>query len=536
VRPPRADGNNEGNTVKDQAIQTKANHDDTAARQPAAGPNGAAAAPPAYGIDFLDRPGAAVNRGGLPDKLKTGMESLSGLSMDDVRVHYHSDRPARLGALAYTQGTNIYVGPGQEQHLAHEAWHVVQQKEGRVRAAAQVKGVPVNDDPALEREADHMGDRSLAPASSAGDMSIGNIPPINSGTLGPQPEGPAAIVQRAKKKKHDDLKDSEESDDESSEDESKAEQRKKRLKKSGYNVDNSTPASGYVIKGLEAPQGRTFQPKNDEERLDQLMRQMTTGFLEKNKKGVEFQAMFIPDRKILLLASNKTDINQQIFKDIQKADTFPEYFQDMTSDLIIEKPGKTKRGKQKVVPKAQRDNAPKRRSTKFNQRLASEKRRTQLKDKKHEKSFEFVDFLTNLETSDIHQFDATTKFEDSKMYILKKNATVQNSTKEEHAEVNFFPLKDKLGLESDEFHIAGPKCPCATCRQKGFEKGAFDEHGDTGKLFPGQLPMNIDKETFDEAFLQAVAKRQATHDTTASANYQYLQSESELEFSSSDSD
>lgn len=69
------------------------------------------------------------NTTGLPDTLKAGIENLSGLSMDDVQVHYHSSQPAEVQALAYTQGTEIHVGPGQEKHLPHEAWHVVQQKQ-----------------------------------------------------------------------------------------------------------------------------------------------------------------------------------------------------------------------------------------------------------------------------------------------------------------------------------------------------------------------------------------------------------------------
>lgn len=63
----------------------------------------------------------------MPDHMKTGIEELSGFSMDDVRVHYNSDKPSTVQALAYTQGTDIHVAPGQEQHLPHEAWHVAQQ-------------------------------------------------------------------------------------------------------------------------------------------------------------------------------------------------------------------------------------------------------------------------------------------------------------------------------------------------------------------------------------------------------------------------
>ncbi len=98
------------------------------------------------------------NNTGMPDNLKAGVESLSGIDMGDVRVHYNSDKPAEVGALAYTQGTDIHVAPGQEKNLPHEAWHVVQQKQGRVRPTVQMKmGMSINDDPVLEHEADEMG-------------------------------------------------------------------------------------------------------------------------------------------------------------------------------------------------------------------------------------------------------------------------------------------------------------------------------------------------------------------------------------------
>jgi len=96
------------------------------------------------------------NRTGLPDDLKAGVEAASGFSMDDVRVHYNSAKPAQLQALAYTQGTEIHVGPGQEKHLPHEAWHVVQQKQGRVKPTVQMQRVQVNDEERLEKEAENM--------------------------------------------------------------------------------------------------------------------------------------------------------------------------------------------------------------------------------------------------------------------------------------------------------------------------------------------------------------------------------------------
>jgi hypothetical protein len=99
---------------------------------------------------------------GLPDQLKSNIEALAGLSMDAVRVHYNSTKPAQLNALAYAQGSDIHLGPGQVRHLPHEAWHVVQQAQGRVRPTLQMAGgVAVNDDAELEREADVMGPKAL---------------------------------------------------------------------------------------------------------------------------------------------------------------------------------------------------------------------------------------------------------------------------------------------------------------------------------------------------------------------------------------
>lgn len=102
------------------------------------------------------------NKTGLPDNLKSGVENLSGISLDDVKVHYNSDQPASLQAHAYAQGTDIHVAPGQEKHLPHEAWHVVQQKQGRVQPTKQLKGTTnINDDTGLEKEADVMGAKAM---------------------------------------------------------------------------------------------------------------------------------------------------------------------------------------------------------------------------------------------------------------------------------------------------------------------------------------------------------------------------------------
>jgi hypothetical protein len=141
-----------------------------------------------------DTASAAPSREGLPAALKAGIEGLSGIAMDDVRVHRNSAEPAKIGALAYAQGSDIHLGVGQEAHLPHEAWHVVQQKLGRVRATRQMKGgLALNDDAGLEREADAMGARAAAAPPGvrrADSLSAAAVPPVRGAANG-------AIVQAA---------------------------------------------------------------------------------------------------------------------------------------------------------------------------------------------------------------------------------------------------------------------------------------------------------------------------------------------------
>ncbi len=144
------------------------------AQRATAGPEGGSIAPP--------------NRTGLPDRLKAGVERLSGLSLDDVRVHYNSSKPAQLQALAYTQGADIHVAPEQERHLPHEAWHVVQQKQGRVKPTFQTKGASINDDPGLEHDADVMAKMALQRKESqyghrAFDHILDATPAVHSGRV-----------------------------------------------------------------------------------------------------------------------------------------------------------------------------------------------------------------------------------------------------------------------------------------------------------------------------------------------------------------
>lgn len=96
------------------------------------------------------------NLTGIPTRMKLDFERRSGLPFDDVRVHYNSDKPAQIQAWAYTQGAQIYVAPGQERHLPHELGHIVQQKLEAVRPTGFIHGLPVNDQPDLEADADRL--------------------------------------------------------------------------------------------------------------------------------------------------------------------------------------------------------------------------------------------------------------------------------------------------------------------------------------------------------------------------------------------
>lgn len=105
------------------------------------------------------------NNTGIPDAVKQRMEESFNTDFSGVRVHPDSAAAPEVGALAYTQGTDIHFAPGQfkpdtsagQQLLGHELAHVVQQSEGRVQPTTEIGGMPVNDNEGLEHEADVLG-------------------------------------------------------------------------------------------------------------------------------------------------------------------------------------------------------------------------------------------------------------------------------------------------------------------------------------------------------------------------------------------
>lgn len=74
----------------------------------------------------------------MPNYLKSGLENLSGMDLSSVSVYHNSSKPAQLKALAYTQGQEIHLGPGQEKHLPHEGW--LKARRVRIRLLNTMEG------------------------------------------------------------------------------------------------------------------------------------------------------------------------------------------------------------------------------------------------------------------------------------------------------------------------------------------------------------------------------------------------------------
>lgn len=125
---------------------------------------------------LASRPSSSIQMK-MPEDVQNKMENALNADFSGVNIHRDSDKAHQLEALAYTQGNDIFFAPGQyapqtnkgQQLLGHELMHVVQQREGRVHPTSSVNGEPMNDDAALENEADQMGRRAAGASSSTPD-------------------------------------------------------------------------------------------------------------------------------------------------------------------------------------------------------------------------------------------------------------------------------------------------------------------------------------------------------------------------------
>lgn len=86
-------------------------------------------------------------------QMKRDFEIRNGLSYEKVQVRFHSDKPAKVGAVACIQGPNIDIASGYEWALPHELGHYPQQALGMVKTTRYINGMPVDTSPDLERDA-----------------------------------------------------------------------------------------------------------------------------------------------------------------------------------------------------------------------------------------------------------------------------------------------------------------------------------------------------------------------------------------------
>jgi hypothetical protein len=146
------------------------------------------------------------SNGAVPQDVMGKMESTMGMDFGNVNIHANSSKASEVGALAYTQGTDIHFAPGQfnpgsqsgQELLGHELAHVKQQSEGRVAPNGQVGGMPLNDEKHLEHEADQMGAKAAASQASAGASQMKKAEGGSSVQLKKASVGGNAPVQRFK--------------------------------------------------------------------------------------------------------------------------------------------------------------------------------------------------------------------------------------------------------------------------------------------------------------------------------------------------
>ncbi|WP_051312902.1 eCIS core domain-containing protein [Sporocytophaga myxococcoides] len=116
--------------------------------------------------ELSQRPTSSSDKMPLPVQRK--MESSFGEDFSDVNIHTNSSQSIDLNAHAFAKGSDIHFAPGMfnpesqkgQELLGHELTHVLQQREGRVQPTVQKKGVNINDDEGLEKEADEMGEKA----------------------------------------------------------------------------------------------------------------------------------------------------------------------------------------------------------------------------------------------------------------------------------------------------------------------------------------------------------------------------------------
>lgn len=92
----------------------------------------------------------------------------------NVKFHFNDDKPGKLGAAAYSVGSNVYFGKGNDDNhtIAHELAHITQQN---VPATETRNGVKINADAGLEAEADKVAEKVSNNGMSAVHSELGSL-------------------------------------------------------------------------------------------------------------------------------------------------------------------------------------------------------------------------------------------------------------------------------------------------------------------------------------------------------------------------
>jgi Domain of unknown function (DUF4157) len=132
----------------------------------------------------------------MPEVIQRQMERLFRANFSDVRIHV-GPQAGSIGALAFTQGSDIFFAPGQYnptssaglRALGQQLAYVVQQRSGRVHNPFGA-GTAVVTDPRFKAEAELMGLRACMPRPAQPRMNPVQQPSAaRRSSLAPTPQG-----------------------------------------------------------------------------------------------------------------------------------------------------------------------------------------------------------------------------------------------------------------------------------------------------------------------------------------------------------
>ena len=123
----------------------------------------------------------------LPQTIRKRGEHFFGASLDNIHLRV-GPLPQDLGARALAVGNEIWLSPGHDDFskhanlelLGHELTHILQQRQGRVKATGLCSHGQLNNERHLEAEADEMGRRFAdgTPCSKYYGDAVGQYQPV----------------------------------------------------------------------------------------------------------------------------------------------------------------------------------------------------------------------------------------------------------------------------------------------------------------------------------------------------------------------